>query len=434
MLRGIDRGADILGLFNQPLQVDLLAAEACRRVGAEDFGEWSFREPLAVLLQAYQEEAGLTAFGRVAARWDMLRFLCNLLRLRLEEKNTPKIVHEEVKQPIFLMGLPRSGTTFLHNLLAQDPANLAVRCWQAIYPYPLREQPSGEPDRRQRTVSRQFASFLRLAPELPSVHPLEADAAQECIEITGQVFRSLRFDTTHYVPSYERWLDQAGHHEAYRFHKRFLQHLQYQSGPGRWVLKSPDHIFAMNALLETYPDAQYVFVHRDPLEVLSSVARLTEILRQPFARRVDRMQIGQQVSSRWVQGARLLIKASKTLKALPARVLHLHYRSLVRDPLAAVTAIYSHFGLTLTPEAEGRARHFVAERPNGGYARNAYCLEDYGLNPQAEHRRFYDYITHFRIGSEGLANIDSRGRDVRRPTKAHETSNAGSSERSAFRV
>lgn len=407
VLRGIDRGADILGLFNQPLQADVLIAEACRRVGADDFGEWSFREPLAVLLRAYQEEASLTAFGRVAVRWDMLRFLCNLLRLRLEEKNAPEIVHEQVKQPIIILGLPRSGTTFLHNLLAQDPANSAVRCWQTIYPYPLRGQPSDEPDQRQLLVSRQFMSFLRLAPELPSLHPLEAGAAQECIEITGQVFRSLRFDTTHYVPSYERWLDQAGHREAYRFHKRFLQHLQHQqhqSGPGRWVLKSPDHIFAMDALLETYPDARYVFVHRDPLEVLSSVAKLTEILRQPFTRRVDRLQIGQQVSSCWAQGARLLIKVSKTLRALPARVSHVHHRSLVRDPLAAVTAIYGHFGLTLTPEAEARIRHFVAERPNGGYARNVYRIEDYGLNPQTERRRYYDYIEHFRIGSKGLTN------------------------------
>src|SRR5262249_8838494 len=157
-------------------------------------------------------------------------------------------------------------------------------------------------------VARQFAAFLRIAPELPSLHPLAADDSQECIEITGQVMRSMRFDTTHYVPTYQRWLDAEGHREAYHFHKRFLQHLQHQNGSGRWVLKSPDHIFALDALLDVYPDARLVFVHRDPLRVLSSVAKLTEILRQPFTREVDRLQIGRQVSERWRQGAKLLIE------------------------------------------------------------------------------------------------------------------------------
>jgi Sulfotransferase family len=295
-----------------------------------------------VLLKAYTQESGLTALGRIAVRWDMLRFLSNLLRLREEEKKAPRILDEQIAAPIFILGLPRSGTTFLHNLMAQDPANLTPRAWQTIYPYPLRGSAPSAADSRQGMVKRQFAGFLRIAPELPSLHLLEADAAQECIEITGQVMRSMRFDTTHYVPSYERWLDAAGDREAYRFHKRFLQHLQHQNGAGRWVLKSPDHIFAMDALLEVYPYARLVLVHRDPLEVLASVARLTEILRKPFTRKVDRQQIGRQVSERWAQGARLLIETSMNQRESPARIFHLKYRNLVGDPLAAVTALYQH--------------------------------------------------------------------------------------------
>lgn len=407
LLRKVDRAADSLGLFNRPLRVEALVSAAQRRIGSDDFGEWSFQEPLAVLLQAYREEARLTAFGRVAVRWDMLRFLCNLLRLREEEKNEPGILDQKIMEPIFILGLPRSGTTFLHNLLAQDQANLVPRCWQTIYPYPLGGRPTA-PDPRRRLVSRQFAGFIRLAPDLSSLHPLEADAAQECIEITGQVMRSLRFDTTHYVPSYARWLDATGHHEAYRFHKRFLQHLQHQNGPGRWILKSPDHIFALDALVETYPDARCVFVHRDPLEVLSSVAALTEILRQPFTRYVDRAQIGQQVADRWALGSKLLIEASKRLNASPEKALHLRYRSLVRDPIGVVATIYRHFGLVLSPEAEARMSHFIDERPNGGYGRNNYRLEGYGLDAEAERRRHSDYISYFRIGSKGVPRIASR--------------------------
>ncbi len=415
LLRGIDRAADSLGLFGKPLVAEALIDAARRREGTADFGEWNFREPFEVLLQAYEDEAELTAFGRVAVRFDMMRFLCNLLRLRAEEEKHPAILEQAIKQPMFILGLPRSGTTFLHNLLAQDPANRFAWCWQTIYPYPLRGWRSSHRDRRQHIVARQFKSFLRMVPELPSLHPLEANAAQECIEITGQVFRSLRFDTTHYVPSYEQWLEKAGHHEAYRFHKRFLQHLQYQSGPGNWILKSPDHTFALSALAAAYPDARYVFVHRDPLEVLSSVTRLTEILRQPFTRQIDRIQIGQQVSRRWAQGAGLLVQASKALKTTPERAFHIHYRNLIRSPQGTVSSIYEHFGLPLSPIFDQHLRDFIANRPKGGYGQNVYRLTDYGLDVHVERRRYREYIAHFGIGSEAPANLD---RGTRLPRKA----------------
>jgi hypothetical protein len=379
------------------MQPEVLIGIAQRRTGLSDLGNWSVLEPLAVLVKAYREEAELTVLGRMVAGWDMVRCLSNLLKLRAEERNHPSILAEEISQPIFILGLPRSGTTFLHNLLAQDPANRAPRCWETIYPYPLEPEPRARPDPRPQMVARHFARFLWLAPELPSLHPLEANGAQECIEITGQVIRSMRFEATHYVPSYERWLEAAGHGEAYRFHKRFLQHLQHQNGRGQWILKSPDHIFAMDALLEVYPDARLVFVHRDPLEVLASVGRLTEILRQPFSRKVDRLQIGKQVSSRWSLGANLLIDISLRQKELGPRIFHLNYRSLIADPLATVTAIYRYFGLVLSSEARTRIEVFTAKRPNGGYGQNTYRLEDYGLNFENERRRFRNYALHFRI-------------------------------------
>jgi hypothetical protein len=410
LLRRLDRMAGGLGLFNQSLEPEALIALAQQQTRLDDFGNWSFREPLEVLVEAYRKEAGLTALGRMAVCWDMVRFLSNLLRLCLEEKKDPAIVDEPVEQPIFILGLPRSGTTFLHNLLAQDPGNLAPLCWQTIYPYPLQTGARDHQDPRPRIVARQFAGFLWLAPELPSLHPLQANATQECIEITGHVIRSLRFDTTHYIPSYAKWLDAAGHHEAYRFHKRFLQHLQHQTGRGQWVLKSPDHIYAMDSILETYPDARFVFVHRDPMEVLPSVARLTEILREPFTNRVDRLQIGRQVADRWVLGARLLIETSNNLRAAPSRIFHVRYRTLVRDPFATVRELYAHFGLAVKADAETRLQSYIAARPRGGYGVNTYRLEDYGLDPEVERHRYRDYIAYFRIGTEAVTDLAPRRR------------------------
>ena len=393
LLRTMDRIADDLGLFHYPLRADVLIELACRQEKLDDFGDWSFIEPLTVLVQAYENEAQLSTYGRIGVRWDMVRFLVNLLRLRAEEQQHPAILAEEITQPIFITGLPRSGTTFLHNLLAEDPANLVPRAWQTIFPYPRR----GAADRRAELVARQFAFFVRLAPELPSLHPLDAQGAQECIEITGHVIRSLRFDTTHYVPSYASWLDQNGHLEAYRFHKRFLRHLQHQKARrGLWVLKSPDHIFALEALREVYPDARFIFVHREPLEVLSSTARLTEILRAPFTRTVNRGQIGEQVSTRWEWGAARLIEEVER-DAGQSRIFNVRYRDLIAEPLAWTAEIYRHFAIPFSDDAKARMLALVTKHPDGRYGRNHYRLEDYGLDPQTERRRFDAYRDYFRL-------------------------------------
>lgn len=394
------QAADSLGMFRESFVAGDLIERAQKVVGFSDFGDWSFREPLDVLLKAYEEEADLSAFGRIAVGWDTLRFLTNLLRLREVEKRAQAIQKEPIDRPVFILGLPRSGTTFLHNLLAEDPANLVLRAWQAIYPYPLRGSSATENDPRPDIVAREFANFLRFVPELPSLHPLDANAAQECIEITGHVMRSLRFDTTHYVPSYQEWFDGAGHLDAYRFHKRFLQHLQHHNGHGNWVLKSPDHIYTLDALLQVYPDARFVFVHRDPMRVMASVARLTELLRGPFARRVDRFQIGRQVTDRWVRGSQLLVQASDRFRHFSECIYHVRYKDLISEPLNIIEDMYRHFGRTLDDGAEIAMRAALATRPRGGYGENYYRLEDYGLDSALERRRFAHYVTHFRIERE----------------------------------
>jgi hypothetical protein len=397
LFRAANRMADALGILRRPLSPTALIELAQRHTGLKDFGDRSFLEPLDVLTKSYEEEANLNAFGRLAARWDSVRFLSNLLTLHDRERKTPPILDEAIDRPMFITGLPRSGSTFLHALLSEDPSNLAVRSWETIFPCPAPDGQSGSAEHCRRQVDRQLATFAMLAPELRDLHPLGAALPQECTEITGHVFRSLRFDTTHHVPSYRHWLDKAGHRDAYRFHKRFLQHLQYRKGRGRWILKCPDHVFALGAIRDTYPDAHFVYLHRDPLEVLASVARLTEALRRPFARRVDRGQIGQQVSERWAQGTALLIEEAERARAFSDGVVHVSFRSFVQDPLRCVAHLYESLGLVLGPEVERRVRRVVAERPDGGYGRKKARLEDYGLDAETERRRYRDYIVYFGL-------------------------------------
>jgi hypothetical protein len=395
IVNGVDRVAVMLGLSGRPLSASKLIKLARQTTELTDFGDTSFEEPLEVLLRSYEQEANLTVFGRFAARWDALRFLSNLLLLCEAEKRAPAILDQTIDRPIFITGLPRSGSTFLHNLLAQDRSNHVPRAWETIYPYLGQNGSARHADGRPRTVNRQLAIFGKLAPELQSLHPFTAYSPQECTEITAHVFRSLRFDTTHVVPTYRHWMDDIGHVAAYRFHRRFLKHLQYQNGPGRWVLKSPDHVFALDALRDVYPDARFIFTHRHPVEVLPSVAKLTDVLRRPFTRHVDRLEIGQQVGERWAKGAATLV--AEGARAVPDRVVHLKFGDIVRDPFDSVSAVYEHFGLALSAEAAERVKRLVAERPNGGYGHRKTRLDEYGLDVQAKLQDYQDYAAYFKI-------------------------------------
>jgi hypothetical protein len=179
------------------------------------------------------------------------------------------------------------------------------------------------------------------------------------------------------------------------------------------VLKSPDHVSALDAIAAVYPDARIVFVHRDPLKVLPSDCRLTEVLRGPFTRQVDRERIGEQVSNDWSDCAARLVRAADRGGGAPREVVrgdpgawpaepifHIHYKSLVADPLATVEALYRHFGLPLAEVTASEIHRLIAEHPRGGYGRNAYRFADYGLDPRREARRFGDYVRRFGIELE----------------------------------
>jgi hypothetical protein len=364
--------------------------------GSGPIGEDAIGEGLAALLDACEREARLSVFGRFSTRWDCLRLLVNLLILRSLEREDSTILARPIRQPIFITGLPRSGTSFLHALLAEDPDISAPRCWQTIYP--VRDHPAHGPRSGPREVQRQFDVFDMLAPEMRSLHPFDAMSPQECADITAHSFHSLRFDMTYEAPSYRRWLDRRGHVSAYREHKRFLQHLQGDR-PAQWVLKCPDHVFALEALRAVYPDARLVFVHRDPIEVLPSVARLTEVVRTPFTRSVDRGAIGRQIANDWVQGADNIVAAANDRRWPRAQVYHVHYRALTADPLATVRALYDHFDRDLTPMAAARMADLVAHKPKGGYGQNVYHAEDYNLDLAAERERFQAYLAVFDLGA-----------------------------------
>jgi len=356
-------------------------------------------EGLRRLTASLAADTELTMFGRLSTHWDFIRLMRNAAQVAQTLRQNPTLAAAPVRQPIFILGLPRSGTTFLHGMLAYDPDNLVPRAWQTIYPEPRQADFDPLRDRRVKIVNRQLNFFGGIAPEFPQLHPIDADGPQECSEITSHVFQSLRFDTTFRVPGYQAWIDAKGHDKAFAFHRTFLQVLQHEAAGKRWVLKCPDHSFCLDAIVKVYPDARFVVVHRDPLKVFASVAHLTEVLRRPFLKNIDPLEIGAQVTERWIDGAQRLVAFDQRADIDPSRKIHIHYDELAAAPMAAIARIYAHFDLPFSANAGRAIGAALNARSPGGYGgERRYVLDRFGINPQRLAPKFSNYLTYFEIG------------------------------------
>jgi hypothetical protein len=393
----------VLGRMGVPLvsldQQDLFEA-ARRATGLDDFGDDDFRDPLALLLSCLETEADLTLVGRIAASRDVIGLLINRLRLEEDRKQNPGIAAERIAAPIFIVGLPRSGSTLLHHLLAQDPDIRAAQAWEIMRPSPPPMRATYETDPRIEQARKQLRWLDRLAPDFKAIHPVGAQLPLECIAIMSASFRATRFQTTYNVPTYEAWLNQQDMRPAYAFHRRFLQHLQW-GAPGRcWILKAPAHVFAFDALLDTYPDARLVQTHRDPVTAMASVASLSSVLHQAFSWQREASRFGHEVADRWTNGLRHTLELRRSGRVAPERVVDVQYRELTKDPLATVRRIYEQFSMPLSAVAERRMRAFLAENQQDKHGRHHYDLENFGLDPQDLAQRFKAYSEYFGVPSE----------------------------------
>jgi hypothetical protein len=395
-VRGLNLGGRTLrrlGVDTPTLDVDSLHRAAYRRAGSNDYGAWDFAEPLERLLKSYRDEAALTTLGRITVRELIVSLLDNLLRMEAERKASSGVERQRIDAPVFIIGLPRTGTTHLHGLISEDRANRAPLTWEVMYPAAPRSAEGVARARSQTNARLGWAD--RLAPEFMRIHPIAADLPQECIAITAQVFMSIQFHTTHDVPSYQDWLEQAPQRLAFDFHHRFLQHLQAKSGGTRWVLKAPGHLFALEGLLERYPDARIIHTHRDPLRVMASMASHATVLRRAFSDKADARQIAADWAGRW---ARALEKFLAVRDRAPAsQFLDINFESIETDPLGTVERVYAFLGWPLTADARATMQLFLAANPKNKHGVHNYTLEQFGLSRATEMARFRNYCERFRI-------------------------------------
>jgi hypothetical protein len=400
LANGVGRALRGVGVPLGGLDETALLEGARRRTGLEDFGDAEFREGLRRLLRAWDEEAALTPVGRALARRQALDLLETRLRMHREWTRHPEIGAGEVRAPIFVLGLPRTGTSILHELLAQDPENRVPMTWEVMWPWPAPERATFDTDPRIARAERHFAGIDRMLPEFKRMHPMGARFPQECVALMAHDFASMLFHTTHRVPSYQAWLDGIDWRPVYASHRRQLQYLQWHAPATRWVLKSPGHLWTLDALVAEYPDARIVQTHRDPLRVVASLASLVSYLRGMASDRVDPREIGADWTARLAAGLTHTMEVRGRGLVPAARVFDVQFREFVGHEIATVRRLYAHFGLALSAEAEARMRAFLAANPRDKHGTHRYALADAGLDPVTERRRYARYQEQHGVASE----------------------------------
>lgn len=396
-IRSGGRMIERTGLPLVRLDDELFLEEARQRTGLDDFGDPGFRVPLRRLIADYESEAKLSVLGRIAARQDTIRLLANRLRMEWFRARHPALGASAVRGPLFVTGLPRTGTTLLHGLLAQDPGHRAPLSWEMMFPAPPPERLHHGHDPRIAAAERQLRWFHRLNPYFRRIHELGARLPEECLIIHSHSFLSFQFQTSHDVPRYQAWLETQDLQPSYAMHRRFLQHLQWRWRGERWVLKAPAHLFGIRALLQVYPDAGVIFTHRDPLEVVGSLASLTYGLRSTFTDESDPARVGPEMTRRWADGLGRALAAREEGLVPAGRFFDVRYEELVRDPIATVRRIYAHYGLAFSPMTEQRMRRFLAAHPKDKHGRHRYTLAEFGLDRDEEAARYRAYRDRFDL-------------------------------------
>ena len=383
---------------------DLLLEQAVAQAGADDLGEPTWQEGLDLVLDGFAHEARLHELGVEIAADDVVAYLANRLAVVAWAKEHPEVAEGRVDRPIVIVGQPRTGTTILYDLLAQDPALRAPLTWEVDHPVPPPETATFETDPRIEETQTRLELADSLIPGFTAFHPMGARLAQECVRITAGDFRSMIFPIQYRLPTYDRWLlDVADLAPAYRWHRRYLQHLQSRHPAGQWLLKSPAHLWHLDALAGEYPDALVVQTHRDPLQVISSVSALAAHLRRMASDETSIPEAAVEYSEDIFLGLERGMDARDRGVFPPEQLVDVHFADFVADPLATIAEIYERLDRELTDDAADRMRAFLAEHPgDGGGGGSRYRFADTELDEGALRERAAAYQERHGVASEVL--------------------------------
>ncbi|HEX4491237.1 MAG TPA: sulfotransferase [Acidimicrobiia bacterium] len=375
--------------------------DARAATGLSDFGEDSWQEGLERLADSLASEGALNELGFQIAQGEATMYLANRLGIIDYRKQHPEIASVDVRPPIVIVGQGRTGTTILHDLLAQDPANRVPLTWEVDRPCPPPERATYDTDPRIAEVDATTAGVELLIPGFLAMHPMGARLPQECVRMTVSDFRSIMFPTQYRVPSYGKWIvDEADMAPAYRWHRIYLQHLQSRHPAARWVLKSPAHIWCLADLLHEYPDALLVQTHRDPVRIISSLSSLVALLRRIGSDSSTIPDAASEFADYVIEGLDRSVTARDDGTVKPDRVVDVQFRAFMADPFTTIRTIYERLGLELEADAEARMRAFLAAHPSDEHGTHTYTFADTELSEGELRDRSRRYTDYFAIEAE----------------------------------
>ncbi|MBM4265323.1 MAG: sulfotransferase [Deltaproteobacteria bacterium] len=383
-----------------PLDEETLLRSAREATGLDDFGDDWFREPLRIFLLALEEEARLNLIGRLLARLETQRILENRLRIEDHWKRHPEVERERIEAPLVVTGLGRSGTTFLHDLLACDPTSRAPTYWEMMYSVPPPEPSTYDTDPRILAAHREVSLMDEVIPSLPSMQEVGGGLASECIYLLAHQLATDMFVGNFDVPSYMTWTITTDQKPAYDYHRRLLQLLQSRHRGERWALKAPSHLHNLPLLFATYPDARVVITHRDPLRQLGSISNLMATIRWMRSDRVDYDGIVQSMGLGFKYQLAHMAKLRDDGAVPNEQILDVRYADLVANPLESVRGIYGHFGIPFRNDFEERLRERLASRPRSQRGVHEYSFADTGLDLATERARHVKYQERYGVPSE----------------------------------
>jgi hypothetical protein len=380
------------------LSLEGIIPEAIKTAGHPDFGSTDILDGLTNLLEALEKTADLHPFGKFYTKKVITGLLVNRLKLNKLWQQHPEILGEKIETPLIILGLPRTGTSLLVNLLSKDPQHRYLTNWETTV---SQVPPAGnysfahDPRRKQGQFLMKFQDYL--APQMQNIHEFHLDGPEECTPLLMQSFTTKAFGEMYEVPAYGKWLDNASHKETYRHHKRILQTLQWKYPGTRWLLKCPLHMEAIHDLIETYPDACVAQTHRDPVKVIPSHASLCATFHGISKASLEPDKLGEYVMASW---AGYLTKYLNQRRALDqSRFIDIQYASLRHDPFKVVERIYEQFGFPLSMNAASSMRAYLAQQQSRKIT-HIYTAQDYGLTPARIRDSFKDYIEQFNIPLE----------------------------------
>jgi len=375
-------------------RVTALLARARAATSLDDFGADSFREGLEVLVRSAETQGRLHETGWAMFEAQVVDLLSRRLEIEDWYRRHPEIDEQEISAPLIGLGLPRTGSTALSCLLAEDPAVRSLRTWESQAPCPPPETATEHTDPRIAEAARRQALQDQLSPRIKWMLPLSPTAPMECQNFMGYDFKSQLFQANLQIPDYSQWLNhQADLVPTYAYVKRVLKLLQWRCPPTRWRLKNPSHMLFIDALDRVFPDARYWMTHRDIADVIPSVCEVYYELAKNFSDDVDRSYLAALNEDCWSLGLRRVIDFRDAGR--DHRFFDIHFAPFQADPFPILEDLYGFLGETLTEETRRRMEAWRASRKRERPVE--YDAEAFGIDLPALRKRFQFYSDRFGV-------------------------------------